>query len=65
MGNNFPQRNPIRSIATTDDEFTEYSKLKKSRSLRDSTRRQSLTNTSKTSSSRKKISLTRPTSMMP
>lgn len=65
MGNTLPQRNSIRSITTTNDEFTEYPKLKKSRSLRDYTRRQPLTNTQKNSSTRKSISSSRPTSMTP
>ncbi|CAF0940179.1 unnamed protein product [Rotaria sp. Silwood1] len=69
MGNTSPQRNSIRSIATTTtstNESIQYPKLKKSRSLREYTRNTPLINSSKNSnSSRKNTSLIRPRSMAP
>jgi len=65
MGNSLPQINPTRSGTTTKNESSQYPPLKKSRSLREYNRSTSLINTSTNNSTRRNISLPRPTSIAP
>jgi hypothetical protein len=68
MGNTSPQINSTRSGTTTTTTKTDASQcppLKKSRSLREYTRNTSLINSSTNNSSRKTISLSKPSSTAP
>jgi hypothetical protein len=65
MGNTLPQTNPIRSETPTKNGSSQYSTLKKSRSLREYNRSTSLINSSTNSSTRKNISLSQSTSKAP